>query len=273
MLLSALSFSPALAATQDDPLPCSQRYKVAFALAFGANDIGKPAATVLARVPMRRSWGLAQNLSLVPGEDRASAILQARFPKGSIDPGAKGGTPLGGAGFQAAVLAAGKPAAACLTYGVRFADGFQFGKGGKLPGLYGGEAPSGCRAYGDDDGFSLRYMWRAQGMGELYAYLPGRNERCGESVSRGAWRFVAGRWTVLEQEAVLNAPGRSDGALRVWVDGNPVISRTNVVFRQSNRIGVDGLMFSTFFGGSDPSWASPTDQWVQFRDFRLYLSN
>jgi hypothetical protein len=29
-------------------------------------------------------------------------------------------------------------------------------------------------------------------------------------------------------------------------------------------VGVEGLMFSTFFGGADPSWASPRTQSVRF---------
>ncbi len=50
-----------------------------------------------------------------------------------------------------------------------FPTGFNFVKGGKLPGLYGGKAS--CTG-GDPavDCFSTRLMWRAEGQGELYLY-------------------------------------------------------------------------------------------------------
>lgn len=58
---------------------------------------------------------------------------------------------------------------AILTYGIFFPAGFNFVKGGKLPGLYGGKTS--CTG-GDPavDCFSTRIMWRADGQGELYLY-------------------------------------------------------------------------------------------------------
>ena len=46
-----------------------------------------------------------------------------------------------------------------LTYRVRFADEFNFVKGGKLPGLVGGEANTGGRVPTGRDGWSARMMW------------------------------------------------------------------------------------------------------------------
>jgi hypothetical protein len=254
---------------RSDPPSCSKDYREAFILQPGPSDIGKSGQRALSGLSVLHGWGLAENLAVVSGDDRFPAVIQVRYPKGSFDPGAKS-APRGGAGFQTPVLASAHVDAACLRYAVKFPSGFDFVKGGKLPGLYGGVAPSGCRSYGDDDGFSLRYMWRSKGAGELYAYLPGRSERCGESVGRGTWSFPPGRWVLLEQEVVLNQPGRADGTVEVWVDGKRVLSRTDVTFRQSAQIAIAGLMFSTFFGGSDPSWASPSDQSVQFADFRIF---
>ena len=261
-----------LAETRSAPsesVPCSQRYRPVFALRLDPADRGKAPLQTLANFPIRHAWGVSQNLRVASGDRGSPDVLQARYPEGSYNPGAKG-VPLGGAGFQLPVLTRSAVAAACLAYAVRFPVNFDFRKGGKLPGLYGGVAPSGCRTYGEDDGFSLRYMWRAHGAGELYAYLPDRSERCGASISRGAWTFPTGRWLRLEQEAVLNHVGREDGTIRVWVDGRLVVSRAGLVFRRSDRIGVAGLMFSTFFGGSDPTWASPRAQTVEFAAFRIY---
>lgn len=65
-----------------------------------------------------------------------------------------------------------------LSYSVYFSDGFDFVKGGKLPGLYGGasedEAKSCSGGRQDNRGrcFSARLMWRKDGMGEFYNYFP-----------------------------------------------------------------------------------------------------
>lgn len=36
--------------------------------------------------------------------------------------------------------------------------------------------------------------------------------------------------------------------------------------------GFTGIFFSTFFGGHDPTWASPTDQHVWFKDFGIQIN-
>ena len=59
-----------------------------------------------------------------------------------------------------------------LDYKVFFPDDFDWVKGGKLPGLYGGHT----RCSGGNpalDCFSTRLMWRAGGAGELYLVRPG----------------------------------------------------------------------------------------------------
>jgi hypothetical protein len=56
-----------------------------------------------------------------------------------------------------------------LTYEVAFDRGFDWVKGGKLPGLRGGPAVNGCAGGSQPNGsdcFSTRVMWRAQGAGE-----------------------------------------------------------------------------------------------------------
>jgi hypothetical protein len=65
-----------------------------------------------------------------------------------------------------------------FSYSIYFQDGFQFVKGGKLPGLYGGtsldnaKSCSGGRQDSRDSCFSARLMWRTNGMGEIYNYYP-----------------------------------------------------------------------------------------------------
>ena len=201
--------------------------------------------------------------------DPVDRALEVRFPSGSASPEVhrETGAPSGGAQFYAE-LRKGAVESATLRYSVRFPEGFDFVRGGKLPGLYGGTATAGGRTPSGDDGFSTRYMWRSAGEGEVYAYLP-KSDEVGTSLGRGSWSWPTGRWVTTEQEVVLNTPGRANGRLTVRIDGKQVLKLDDVVFRDVDGVRIDGLFFSTFFGGGDPSWATPVDQSVQFADFRV----
>src|SRR6266550_5952323 len=241
-------------------IPCSQRGPLIWTLSFPQTSL--PAW--LRSLPAYRIWG-TQNMAVQ--QEGSTKVLEVTYSKGSIDP-ATTTAPPGGAGFLYP-----SPASffsGCLAYDVGFEPGFEFAKGGKLPGLYGGDAPSG----GADTsrGFSTRYMWRTAGAGEVYAYVPEKTGVYGESISPGAWTFTPGQWQRLEQEVIVNHIGASDGVLRVWVDGTLVASRSDILYRVADNVLVAGLMFSTFFGGHDPSWASPRTQAAFFRDFQFFGS-
>lgn len=280
LLALGLPAAPGLAASRDGfPLmdlrhsqpgspvaPCSGRYPRVGTLDYTAGGAADVEAAIAARAAsLDRVWGLAENARIAAGT--AGPALEVRFPEGSINPGRDDGRPLGGAGFVA-TLGGGGLRAACLRYAVRFDDGFAFALGGKLPGLYGGTGPTGSEPA--TDGFSMRLMWRRGGAGEAYAYVINKERDYGASIGRGRWTFPAGHWVDLEIEVVLNDPARADGILRVWADGRQVVEQDDVAYRSDRRVTVDGLMFSTFFGGSDPKWASPHDQSARFGPFTLY---
>ena len=70
----------------------------------------------------------------------------------------------------------------------------------------------------------------------------------------------------------MNTPGRFDGGITVAIDGTTRISYDRVLYRKGSdaRLEVDGVMFATWFGGSDESWAPAKDQVSYWRNFRLY---
>ncbi len=244
--------------------PCGQRsHNAWFMPALGDDPPGD-----LEKLGVRDAWGLA-NLSTVHGKTTPK-VIQVRYPVGSINPG-NTNAPVGGAGFLLPWPGQRHAHGACLHYEVRFPAGFAFARGGKLPGLYGGQAPTGGERTRDGTGFTTRFMWRPNGAGEIYAYTLGKSARYGDSLGRGSLHFFPGRWQALEQEIQVNRPGIADGVIRVWVDGVQVFEKLDAVFRDEAEVAVDGLIFSTFFGGHDPSWASPVDQTVEFRDFSLSL--
>ncbi|MBD2460787.1 hypothetical protein H6G89_06990 [Oscillatoria sp. FACHB-1407] len=218
----------------------------------------------------RDSWGL-ENLEVLPDQSgQFSKVLRANYPAGSASPSVARtiGAPLGGGQFYGE-LGVTPCDALRLSYYVRFSDNFDFVKGGKLPGLFGGDGASGRAIPTGMDGFSTRYMWRRRGDGEVYAYLPTSAEH-GTSLGRGNWRFRPGVWHHIEQEVVLNHPDQDDGRIRVWFDGDTVLDEEDVTFRRVDTLHLNGIFFSTFFGGGDPSWATPVSVYTDFADFVLY---
>ncbi len=162
---------------------------------------------------------------------------------------------------------------AYLRYYVRFDPGFDFVLGGKLPGLVGGEANTGGDVPNGTDGWSARMMWRAGGKVVQYVYHPEIAEY-GEDMdwSQGGQRYFApGKWHCVETQILMNSvidgAGQHDGVVRSWFDGDLALERTNVRFRDVDTLKIDGLYFSTFFGGSDATWAPAENQGAQFDNF------
>jgi len=221
------------------------------------------------QVSDRKDWGW-DNLEIIPDpEGQFSQMMRVHYPAGSASPSVsrKTGAPLGGVQFYAG-LGLTPTDEIHLSYFIRFSDNFDFVKGGKLPGLFGGTVHSGGNIPDGTNGFSTRYMWRKDGQGEIYAYLPS-SSKYGTSIGRGAWHFEPGKWHYLEQRVVLNQPGEADGLIQVWLDGELVLEQTELEFRTNDQLKIEGLFFSTFFGGGDPSWATPKDVFIDFAQFQI----
>ncbi|WWC63459.1 uncharacterized protein I303_106062 [Kwoniella dejecticola CBS 10117] len=173
-----------------------------------------------------------------------------------------------------------------LSYDVWFPTGYAWNQGGKLPGLRGGPDSRGCSGGNETDGttcFSTRLMWRPSGAGEVYAYIPTKqknfcsqsqvtcNSDYGTSLARGSFSFVTGQWQTIQLLVVLNEVGTANGIVELWYNGVQALQFQNLVIRTSTNLNsVGGLFFSTFFGGDDSSWATPTEQFVYFRNIQLY---
>ncbi|KAH8995795.1 hypothetical protein EDB86DRAFT_3159440 [Lactarius hatsudake] len=144
----------------------------------------------------------------------ASTMLQVFYPEGSINPSRK---PQGGSQFYAAPLDLRNARSVTFAYSVFFPSDFDWVKGGKLPGLYGGR--TGCSG-GDaaDDCFSTRLMWRSRGAGELYLYAP--KDRQTPSLCNTPPLSV-----------VLNTPGYQDGVFLLEVNGRVALDLSDVFYR------------------------------------------
>ncbi|MGW0768324.1 polysaccharide lyase [Streptomyces sp. NPDC002676] len=215
------------------------------------------------------SFGLSRAVFLPGSHPTLGRLLRVHYPARSASPTVmrQYGRPQGGAQLYLK-LRSGPVDFLHLRYYVRFPDDFDFVKGGKLPGLYGGTVTSGRRIPDGENGLSTRYMWRAHGAAEVYAYLPTSVEH-GTSLGRGSWSWPLGRWTCVEQAVHLNRPGSLDGSVTVFVNGRQVLNRGGLEFRTTDRLGIEGVLFSTFFGGSDATWATPRSQYADFAAFAV----
>lgn len=170
----------------------------------------------------------------------------------------------GGAGWRWRFSKEGQ-ASAELEYRLLLEPGFQFVKGGKLPGLCGGPRTiSGGMECSGYDGWSVRLMWRREGRGEAYVYHAAKTGDYGDHIPFAEeYRFPIGRAVTVRLEVEMNTPGRADGRLRVWASNASgrlmqVVERGDLLFTRTPAIGVDSVLFETFHGGADESWA-PTE--------------
>ena len=84
-------------------------------------------------------------------------------------------------------------------------------------------------------------------------------------------RFTPRVWYTLTQHVKLNTPGFYDGLVEVWVNDTEVFQKSDIRFRSAGAgWKITGMYFSTFFGGSDSSWATTKSEAVYFDDFSIW---
>jgi hypothetical protein len=171
---------------------------------------------------------------------------------------------------------------ACFAYDVKFPDGFNWVQGGKILGLWLG-AYGATGGNNDVAGASCRVMWRSGGQAEAYVYvpqgqtsefysLPGyqRNNDKGQSLWRGSpFYFNTGTYNHVKLYVKMNTftgmDANHDGSLHLSING-AYRSFDNMMWGENPLINVSGLLFQSFFGGSDSSWATPNEQQVYIKN-------
>lgn len=206
-------------------------------------------------------------------------VIEVGYPEGSYSGGKKGGVsslPLGVFGHK-------KPQRAMVSYDIAFERGFDFVKGGKLPGLFGGENSEHCSGGQHSSAcFNLRLMWRSEGMGEVYAYIPTYSSFCddtsttlchsefGTSLNRGSFNLTKGSWQTVTEVAMLNSrTDRANGVLAIYLDDWEMFWRDDIVFRVNDTVKFSLFTFSTFFGGSSEDYASKGGR-AYFKNFQFF---
>jgi hypothetical protein len=137
---------------------------------------------------------------------------------------------------------------------------------GKFPGLAGtyGRAAWGGRGWHGMEGWSARGSFlKTAPIGHpardylvlaSYVYHSKSSSGYGEILPWGGSYGTAfvkpGRWYCIEQHIKLNTPGREDGVLRAWVDGQPVFERRDLRLRDTLNLGIENAWMDLYMGGS-----------------------
>ena len=243
--------------------------------------------------------------STVWGQDSSfpeNALLSGIVPNGGGNNSLKIRFPRGIAGYQQSGITAriGFPngtaahgaeyGALTLEYDFRFTptgnNQFDFSRGGKLPGLGSGTTAVGGNHpfYTGVPGFTARYMWRSGG--NMVVYLYARNYLGGPTGSEGEqfgediplyWpngspvKPTPGTWYNIKQRIYMNKPGEANGGLRVWVNDQEVLRKTDIEYRAAwENFKIDNLYLTSFPGGNDPSWAPAHTQFLNIDNIRVY---
>lgn len=177
-----------------------------------------------------------------------------------------------------------------VSYKLLFQEGFNFVRGGKLPGLGGGSTPTGGDTTTGSDGFSARIMWRLKNTGDgeqgavcQYVYHMDKPGTYGEDLywayPNHGWSstrryFIPGEWHEVKTRVIINSPGEFNGRITSWLDGDLGLDSI-IRFRDFGvtHFAVDKFLFSTFFGGSDSTWAPVKDEYIYFDDFLISTSD
>jgi len=218
-------------------------------------------------------------VKVVEGGDTAwsGRALRVFYPATCLGPTGTGGALACGAQWRSNF--GGTHDTLMLRYRVFFPKGFEWVKGGKLPGLCGSQCNTGGNVPTGTDGWSTRIMWRANGQLTLYVYYPGQSGTYGTDLlfkdSTGKTLTVStGVWHELVTKVSLNTPsatgaGNSDGRVQAWFDGKIAVDSGSFRLRDRDTMHVNQFYFSTFYGGSTTDFSPPSDNRIFFDDFQI----
>jgi hypothetical protein len=124
-----------------------------------------------------------------------------------------------------------------MSYSVWLPADFNYGGGGFLPGVIGGERGASQRE--GNVRLTVTPEWSGEGQPMLMATVPGGEDRRVQSSGRP---LPLDRWIRLDVEVVLNKPGEPDGAVRLWVDGSLTLDADGIVLRSDDKTSLMGVL-------------------------------
>ena len=246
---------------------------------YGNWDVKRDFGTV-------KSWGTYwpfRRLRIVHSDPQHNKVLQVRYPEKKVR------------FFSSGASWHWKPFMprheVFFSYWVQFPDSFVFRHGGKMHGLTGGKGNTGGNKPNGHDGWSCRLHWGPDDLIKLYIYHKDQQRKWGDTfyltqnpeiiridISKPITRHHAreirierGKWHHIMIRVKVNAAGFRNGLAQAWYDGKLVMDIRGFEFRdetcQGDELLIEGVYFSTFFGGRGDEYKPVKDEFVLFDDF------
>lgn len=122
------------------------------------------------------------------------------------------------------------------------------------------------------NGWSVRQMWRANGVPELYVHDQDREiGSCGTQYThQGSFKYQRGIWYRVDLYVKMNThPLAADGEARLYIDGQQRAYAPNLrlagLYNGTFETMIDAFGINTIYGGNDTTW-SPTVPTIAYFD-------
>ena len=144
-----------------------------------------------------------------------------------------------------------------FAYDVFFEDDAEFTKGGKLPGLGIADyfSNSGVKPDGTDR-WTGSLAWRADGEIANYIYHANQSGKYGEIFrwndgANGQVYFKKGEWNRIEIYYKMNTPGKLDGRIKGWLNGELALDSNRPMYRMpgGEHLTIGAAAMITQYGG------------------------
>lgn len=243
---------------------CSGQYQRAMRLGVTTAAGAPMSAIELQSRAGIREWGVLENAQIVRIKDApARDVIEVKLTNSKTSPEING-TPLAGIGMTWVPPGMSGAQAACLSYDVWLPPEFDFGNGGTLPGLFGGNRPDVAVPVAEaKPGFSARLVWNSLGTADpagvmaaapdpaspgarMQSIMPGDNRT--QTLAPG-FKMDKGRWIHIDQEVVLNDPKTATGSYRLWIDGVLKASNLALKWRDDDRFRIGGVYSDLIYKG------------------------
>lgn len=149
-----------------------------------------------------------------------------------------------------------------FEYEIRFDTGFPWSKGGKIPGISGGEGYTGGEPATKGDGFSVRIMWREDGRLIPYVYHYDQPDKFGDTFGDTIGYLTDTKAYKIRYYVQLNTDDNRDGILRIFIDDVQVYEQTKICYRVDD-CKIDTAHIAIFAGGSSEDWNMTADGYIR----------
>ncbi len=205
-----------------------------------------------------KSWGMLENAKVIQSDD---ALAPQRLDVLLAPTNNDNDDTQNGVGFVWPITSLDGAHSACLSYSVKMPKDLTAKTPGRLPGLLGFDANA------DTDAQSMMAHMGWSGYGEVGVEIraPATNDGWIGAKKKTPW--PRDRWVRVDQEVILNTPGKNDGVIRVWVDGEMRVENTKLNMRPTGDMQLSGVVADTGYvrKAGDPTTISMTPFVVQWR--------